>query len=113
MLWFWFGGTYAPGVGILLYCDMLFEVTTIRLWHAGVCVQRISRATLGEAARPHKLSRSGHGVLGMVATRFGSAVNDWSCCIEQCWRPTWSCTHGDVCPALGASVHSGVVQQRL
>jgi hypothetical protein len=69
---------------------MLFEVTTIRLWHAGVCVQRISRVKLDEAARPHELSRSGYGVLGIVATRFGSAVNNWSCSIEQCWRSIWS-----------------------
>ena len=92
---------------MLLYCDMLFEVTTIRLWHVGVCVQRISRAMLDKAARPHKLSRSGYGVLGMVAKRFRSAFDDRSCCIEQRWCSIWSCGPGVMCPAfMGAGVHS-------
>lgn len=39
-------------------------------------IQRVGSATLGEAAHPLGLSRSGYGVLGIVARTFESAIED-------------------------------------
>ena len=75
---------YAPGGGILEYCDiMLVQAIKRQSIHKPTIAPAGTGAVLDKAARPVNLSRSGYGVLGIVARRLESTSTNWYYCGED------------------------------